>query len=333
MSRYTTELRFMLETQAGLEGAGAASDVNTVINSTRTWLFDFDYPSTVLTEDEKAHLEKNFMLQYYTREIGFETFGLFKQKLQAKLWLIMPKYEKLYALEHRDLDYFNDVDYSKRLDGTLEQDGTVNKRSGNVEHANSGTQTNTTTGGYTDANSGTLTDVSTGKVKETTGGTDTKTTTGGYTDTKGGNDTVIFSDTPQSTVDIPLTNGYATTVTKTVNGGTLGRSFSNYQEANQAGQYKETEYQNQQNQSTDLRQTQRTYNSLQTQDTNLKKLTDTFNNLLDEIDKTDTKHDLERVWGNMGGNIDKLIKYRDNVLNLERMIIEECSDLFMLLWI
>lgn len=332
MSRYTTELRFMLETQAGLDEAGAASDVNDVIDDTRTWLFDFSYPSTELTPEEKEHLEKNFMMQYYTREIGFETFGLFKQKLQAKLWLIMPKYEKLYAVEHRELDFFDDVDWREKIDNEHNEKGDVNKRSGNVEHANSGTQTNTTTGGYTDANSGTLTDVATGKVKETTGGTDTKTTNGKYKDTNSGSDKDLFSNTPQSSIDIDTANAYVTSVNKQVKGSAVEREYTNLTEASQAGQYKETEYQSQQNQSTDLRQTQRTYNSLQTQDTNLKKLTDTFNNLLDQRDLTTTMDDLKRVYGNMGGTIDKFIKYKDNILNLEAMIINECSDLFMQLW-
>ena len=60
---------------------------------------------------------------------------------------------------------------------------------------------------------------------------------------------------------------------------------------------------------------------------NNKKLVDTFNNLLDAVDLT------EHTYGNMGNNLDKMIKYRDNVWNLEQMIINECRDLFMLLYI
>lgn len=321
MSRYTTELRFMLESQAGLQETGSASDVMTVINSTRSWLFNFDYPASELTSEEKEHLEKNFMLQYYTREIGFETFGLFKLKLQAKLWDIMPKYNKLYAVEHENLDFFSDVDWYK------DTDGETNKRTGSVEHANSGKDTTTTTGGYSDTNSGSLTGVKTGAVKEETGGTDTKTTNGSYKDSGSGADINIFSDTPQSEVDITNNAAYVTEVRKDNKGSAIERVYDDLTEENEAGQYRETTYNNTTDTQTDTRATTRAYNNLKNENENNQKLTDTFNNLLDAVDLT------EHTYGNMGNNLDKLIKYRDNVMNLEQMIINECRDLFMLLYI
>lgn len=320
MSRFTTELRFMLESQAGLQSAGAASDVNTVINDTRTWLFDFSYPCSTLTEAEKEHLEKNFMLQNYNREIGFETFGLFKNRLQAKLWMIMPKYEKLYALEHENLDFFDDVDYYKTTQGD------TNKRTGSVEHQNSGKDTTITTGGYSDTNSGALTDVKTGKVKETTGGSDTKTTNGKYKDTTSGNDMILNSDTPQNEVDITASAAYISQAQKNIKGSAVEREYTNLTEQMSAGQYRETEYQNEQNVSTDTRSATRNYSNLKNENENNKKLVDTFNNLLDTVNLT------EHTYGNMGDNLDKFIKYRDNILNLERMIIDECNDLFMLMY-
>ena len=320
MSRFTTELRFMLETQNNLEQTGAASDVNTVVNNTRTWLFDFEYPCSELSELEKAHLEKCFMLHYYTREIGFETFGLFKQKLQAKLWMIMPKYNKLYAVEHENLDFFSDVDWHKVSQGK------TNKRTGSVEHANTGKQTNITTGGYSDTNSGSLTSVKTGNVKDTTGGSDTNVTTGSYTDQQSGHDIHIFSDTPQSEIDLDTQDAYMTTADKDIKGSGNTRTYTNLTDTNTGGRWKNTEYQSATDTNTDTRATTRAYSNLKVEDENLKKLTDTFNNLLDEIDLD------EHTYGNMGDNIDKLIKYRDNVLNLEQMIVNECSDLFMLLW-
>lgn len=320
MSRFTTELRFMLESQAGLESAGAASDVNTVIDSTRSWLFDFSYPCSSLTDAEKAHLEKNFMLQNYNREIGFETFGLFKNRLQAKLWLIMPKYEKLYALEHENLEFFDDVNYFKTTQGDS------NKRTGSVEHQNSGKDTTITTGGYSDTNSGALTDVKTGKVKETTGGTDTKTTNGKYKDTASGNDMILNSDTPQNEVDITASAAYISQAQKNIKGSAVERQYTDLTEQMAAGQYRETEYQNEQNVSTDTRAQTRSYSNLKNENENNKKLVDTFNNLLDTVNLT------EHTYGNMGDNLDKFIKYRDNILNLERMIIDECNDLFMLMY-
>lgn len=323
----------MLETQNQMTQTANQSDVNTVIDNTYNWLFDFNYPCSELTDSEKRSLEKHFCMHFYTREIGFETFGLFKLKLQSKLLDIMPKFNKLYALEHMNLDFFADVDYYKKFDGTLEQDGTTNKRTGNVEHKNSGKDTTTTSGSYADQNSGTNTDVRTGKVKNTTGGTDTKTTTGSYTDANTGSDKKILSDTPQSSIDIDTENAYVTSVEKDIAGTSTTRTFNQYAENSQAGQYNETEFQNETNTNTDLRKTTRTFDDYKIENENNKSLKDIYNDLLDIIDKTDTTHNLERVYGNMGNNLDKLIKYRDNILNLEMMIIEECNDLFMLLWI
>lgn len=167
MSTFTTELRYMLETYNGNSENASASAVNQIIENTRTDLFDFDYPHAELTTSEKEHLEKHFMLHYYTREIGFETFGLFKLKLQSKLWDIMPKYEKLYALEHENLDFFSDVDYTRKLDSQTDSDGIASKMSGSIEHSNSGSQTNITTGGYKDQNAGGNTQVTSGSVDHT----------------------------------------------------------------------------------------------------------------------------------------------------------------------
>ena len=321
MSRYTTQLRFMLESQNGNTEAGLSSEVMDVINNTRTWLFNFDYPCSELTEAEKIHLEKNFMLQNYTKEIGFETFGLFKMRLQAKLWEIMPKYNKLYAVEHENLDFFSDVDWYK------DTEGQTNKRTGSVEHQNSGKDSTITTGGYSDTNAGNITDVRTGKEKTTTGGTDTKTTTGSISDAGSGADKKVLSDTPRSEIDIDTQNAYVTSVEKDIKGSTNTRTYNQLTEADQGGRFTELEYQNTTNTSTDTRSTTRAYNQLKNENENNKKLVDTFNNLLDAVDLT------EHTYGNMGNNLDKMIKYRDNVWNLEQMIINECRDLFMLLYI
>lgn len=321
MSRFTTELRFMLETQNGNTEAGAADDVMTVINSTRSWLFNFSYPCDELTEAEKEHLEKNFMLQYYTREIGFETFGLFKNKLQAKLWEIMPKYNKLYALEHENLDFFSDVDYTKT------RTGETNKRTGNVTHANSGSENTATTGSITDQAAGKLTDIKTGSVVEQNGGQNVNTTNGKYKDTNSGNDVSIFSDTPQSEVNLSAdSSSYMTNATKDIKGTATEREYTNLTVTDADTRSKTQTFNNYKDEQEDTRSNTRTFNNYTATNTNNKTLTDTFNNLLDAVNLT------ERTFGNMGDNLDKFIKYRDNVMNLEQMIINDCSDLFMQLW-
>ena len=108
------------------------------------------------------------------------------------------------------------------------------------------------------------------------------------------------------------------------------------------GTTNEREYTNLTDTDTDTRSTTTTFNNVKdttvfnnqkVENDNNQKLTDTFNNLLDEIDKTDTTHFRETVIGTMGGTIDKYLKYRDNIINIEELIINDLSDLFLKLWI
>lgn len=57
-------------------------------------LFDFDYP--VLNASWKVEFEKVFKDYYFFHEIGSETADRFKQRLKARLNLIMPKYVDQY---------------------------------------------------------------------------------------------------------------------------------------------------------------------------------------------------------------------------------------------
>lgn len=222
MSNFTTELRYILESYNGQTENGPASKVNEVIDNTRTSLFDFDYPHASLTQSEKEHLEKHIMLHYYTREIGFETMGLFKLKLESKLWDIMPKYEKLYALEHLNLDFFSDVDYTRKLDSQTDQDGFTSKMTGSVDHQNSGKETNITTGGWKDQKDGGTTETTSGsienednitidrskdgKIIEGTEFGKVVTQTGSEIDAKSGSDDKIISGTIEKEIEFGKTS-------------------------------------------------------------------------------------------------------------------------------
>ena len=50
----------------------------------------------IFDENYRSVLETKILRHYYTREIGFETVGLWKHYLKTKLNEIMPKYNKLY---------------------------------------------------------------------------------------------------------------------------------------------------------------------------------------------------------------------------------------------
>ena len=126
MSKYTTEVRFICEVSAGLEESKGYDDVDEIISKARTKIFDFDYP--IFDESYRSVLESKILLHYYTREIAYETVGLWKLHLKAKMQEIMPYYNKLYESELLDFDPLKDVD--KTIDhkgkSNTTQNGTTN---------------------------------------------------------------------------------------------------------------------------------------------------------------------------------------------------------------
>lgn len=163
MSKYTTELRFICESLSGLDESKGLNDVDEIIEAARPIIFDFDYP--IFDETYKPLLERKILEHYYTREIGQETYGLWKLRLRAKMREIMPYYNKLYNSE---LIEFNPL-YSEdiRVDGHKQNNGTL--------------------GGSDITNSG-------GRDVSTAGGTDTR------TDDAKHNEWDLYSDTPQGGV-------------------------------------------------------------------------------------------------------------------------------------
>lgn len=121
MSKYTTELRFICEHLAGLDESKGAEDVDSIISTARPKIFDFDYP--IFDVNYKPILEAKILDHYYTREIGLETYGLWKQKLRAKMREIMPYYNKMYESELIEFNPLYDTDL--RVDGNRITDGTT----------------------------------------------------------------------------------------------------------------------------------------------------------------------------------------------------------------
>lgn len=107
MSKYTTEVRFICEEAAGLKQSVGYNDVNDVVQQAYPKIFD---SSLVFhNEETKARLLPKILIHYYTREIGFETVGLWKLKLNQKLREILPYYNQLYASEELEYDPLQNV--------------------------------------------------------------------------------------------------------------------------------------------------------------------------------------------------------------------------------
>ena len=80
MSKYTLELRYIYE------------DENFTL---------FDFPYNLYDNDLKPWFEEKFFQHFMFYEIGFDTIGMFKQRLMSKLNDIFPYYKQLYETEIR----------------------------------------------------------------------------------------------------------------------------------------------------------------------------------------------------------------------------------------
>ena len=122
MSKYTTEVRYICETYAGLEESVGFADVEKVIADSRAKVFDFVYP--IFDENYRAALESKILLHYYTQEIGLETVGLWKLKMCSKLNDIMPYYNQLYKSELLTFNPLVDVDLKTQRSGSSSNEST-----------------------------------------------------------------------------------------------------------------------------------------------------------------------------------------------------------------
>lgn len=119
MSKYTTQVRFICETAAGLTESAGFNDVNDTIQRAIPKVFNFDFP--MYDESYRNVLCTKILKHYYTKEICAETVGLWKLWLDARLNEIMPYYNQLYKSAMIDFNPMYDMDltteYLKSFDG------------------------------------------------------------------------------------------------------------------------------------------------------------------------------------------------------------------------
>ena len=358
MSHYTTELRFICEHLSGLDESKGYNNVENIISSARTQIFDFNYP--IFDNSYKSVLETKILKHYYTREICEETYGLWKLRLNTRLNEIMPYYNKLYNSELIEFDPLKDYDITK--EGTREgenqtqnsgRDVTVNQASGEDVVVNEAS------GEDVVVNEASGSD----RVVNQASGTDSVVThgEGGGTSSSqdGGSDSVntqdepvsdrwdMYSDTPQGDI-IAMDNDqyrYLTNARHITESG----AGSNRDETKNYGKTNEGET---------------TYEDDGTADTTYGKKTDetithgkvteettTHGKVTEEttthgkrneetlthgkqVDATNTEEYMEHIFGkNSGASYSELLqKFRETFLNIDMLIIRDLADLFFNLW-
>ena len=128
MSKYTTEVRYICETMAGLTESEGYNSINEIIENAIPHIFDFDYP--MFDENYRRVLEKKIIKHYYTREICMETYGLWKLKLDDRMNIIMPYYNELYKSAALEFNPFWDTDLT--TDRNTDTKGNSSSTSKNV---------------------------------------------------------------------------------------------------------------------------------------------------------------------------------------------------------
>lgn len=279
MSKYTTELRYICEAEAGLRESVGYSKIKDVIAKAIPKIFDFDFP--IFDENYRNVLETKILKHYYTREIGLETYGLWKLKLDTKLNEIMPFYNQLYKSALLEFNPLYEVDYIKT--GNRDSNGTRDNTENNSETYDESA------------------DINESHDENTTNSIDSTLTKGTTTTT-----TNYFSDTPQGAISNVIDGTYLTNATYNAVGNTGSDNVSNSDSVDSEVSSKSK------NEKDSSRRGSKTSNS----------------NL------TDTESYLESVRGKMGSKSYSalLMEYRESLINIDMMLIEELSDLFFGLW-
>ena len=299
MSKYTSEVRFICESLTGHEESSGYDGIDEIIEQAIPMIFSFDFP--IFDENYREVLCTKILRHYYTREIGLETYGLWKLKLQTKLNEIMPYYNKLYESELLKFNPLYDVNMT-----------TVNSGSKTGESTNIGNNENKRTSNRQDKLSAVQTDED----------SRTNTLSGSNTEesdslTAGNNvNRDMYSDTPQGALTGVESGNYLTNarkVTGETNASEVGK---------RSGTSNSTESSSGRNSSVNTKEESGSGSETNT-------------GFTQTVDKSKNTEDyVMQVMGKTGGvSYAKLLKeFRDTFLNIDMDIIRDLGELFMLLW-
>lgn len=220
MAKYTTEVRSICEHFAGLRESVGYASVDDVIANSYEQIFD-EFP--LFDETYRETLCCKILKHYYTREIGAESFGLWKLMLNRRMAEIMPYYNQMYESTLITIDPLKN--YKGGFNRTLNKTGTSHSSDISSDNGSkTGTVDHLHTGGYTDSDGHTNTHLKTGD-KETV-------TSGKYTDTRNGEMTAEntregYSTDTRKVLDGNVTTNFVDLFTDTPQGN-IANMGSNY---------------------------------------------------------------------------------------------------------
>lgn len=166
MSKYTTEVRFICESKAGLIESAGCDNVDDVVS--KSWNKIFTNKAVFFDEEYRSVLCQKILKHYYLREIGSETVGIWKLWMNTRLEEIMPFYNQLYKSALIEFNPLYDVDlkrtHNRKIDSSKQDDGTnkvvsdgVSSESGTGSGSESGSSNSTKKDLYSDTPQGAIT--------------------------------------------------------------------------------------------------------------------------------------------------------------------------------
>lgn len=255
MSKYTTEVRFICESKAGLNESTGAGNVDDVIS--KSWDKIFTSNVNFFDENYRSVICQKILKHYYLREIGAETVGVWLLWMNERLEMIMPYYNQLYESAKIKFDPMTDVNLTRKHDGTTAGNSKVDesrKETSSDNVKDSGVQ--------------------------------------GYTLNETSRD--LYSDTPQGAITGLENEDYLTNARKVSRNNTQNIENNNSRESSGS--------------------------------------VDVTNSSTGSSNSTENY--VESIVGKQGsGSFTKmLVEFRDSLINIDKEVISEFSDLFMGLW-
>ena len=293
MSKYTTEVRFICEKFADLDESKGFSKVDDIVEKARHSIFE-KYP--IFDESYRSILETKILKHFYTREIGFETVGLWLLKLNQKMNEIMPFYNQFYESQKLTFNPLVNVSTSQassRNDSTSSNaqtaQATTNERTNSVSKESNESST------------------SSSKTIE-----DNKQIYGSKVATMGTDD-VSESETPQGTLENVENNTYLSKFTRDKKNLTDAKSGTDEIASNGSVDSANANVSNISENANEKVQANQATNE------------NTEKNTLENYIATNVG--LSGVSGS-----ELLEKYRATFINIDMLVIDELNDLFIKLW-
>lgn len=297
MSKYTTTF---LEIARVLKGDFV--EYAEAVELVKTYIFKRVMPFYNNNAEDKSIFQNQFLGYYINHEIGFETPDMFIGRLYNRLAVIMPKYEQLYKTLSFDFEQAL-LTFSETEQGGLSETGT-NGFTNTLTHGLKTDTTSSDTGSATRTDD--LTALRTDNLKTHLNAS------GNLTIHNLNNQQTLNSDEPNTTI---ANNAYASGLQKI--------------EADNNQTNIETHNDTTDNTGTVTNTNTGTVSNSSTANGSVNTV-----NSGNDTTRNDGEHEFSRNHkvtrcGYQGNRNELVANFRDNILNLNEMIINECYDLFM----